>query len=158
MANKQAYTIKQGEALAKQYCVEQERCQKEVFSKLISWGMNFDEADQVIASLISEGFINEQRYAKIYAKSKFNQNKWGRIKIRYSLKQKGISDNCIETGLKEIDQKDYNKLCKALALKKLNSLRAEKILSKKQKTIAFLNSKGFEFEVINNILEEILNE
>ena len=87
MANKQAYTIKQGEALAKQYCVEQERCQKEVFSKLISWGMNFDEADQVIASLISEGFINEQRYAKIYAKSKFNQNKWGRIKIRYSLKR-----------------------------------------------------------------------
>lgn len=158
MANKQAYTIKQGEALAKNYCVEQERCQKEVFSKLISWGMNADEADQVVSNLILDGYISEERYAKIYVRSKFNQNKWGRVKIRYSLKQKGISDKCIETGLKEIDLKDYNNLCKTLALKKLSSLKADTMLAKKQKTIAFLNSKGFEFEVINNILEEILNE
>jgi len=158
MAKKQAYTIKQGEELAKDYCSVQERCHKEVFSKLITWGLTFEQADEVLTNLISENYINEERFAQMYSRSKFNQNKWGRIKIKYSLKQKGISNTCIESGIKEIDYDKYKDLCQDLAIKKLKTLNGESPQTKKQKTISYLSTKGFEYEVINNILETIFTE
>lgn len=158
MAKKQAYTIKQGEELAKDYCCIQERCHKEVISKLIAWGLTNEQADEVLTNLISENYINEERYAKIYSRSKFNQNKWGRIKIKYSLKQKGISDNCIASGLKEIDYDDYKALCQDLAIKKIQTQKGENPQVKKQKTISYLSTKGFEYEVINKVLETIFTE
>ncbi len=158
MAKKQAYTIKQGEELAKDYCSVQERCHQEVYSKLINWGLNSEQSDEVLTNLISQNYINEERFAQMFARSKFNQNKWGRVKIKYSLKQKGISERCISKGLQEIDDNDYNTLCIELAKKKLQTLSAESKLTKRKKIISYLNSKGFEYEVINNILETIFTE
>ena len=155
MAKKQAYTIKQGEELAKDYCSVQERCHQEVYSKLINWGLNSEQSDEILTNLISQNYINEERYAQIFARSKFNQNKWGRVKIKYSLKQKDISERCISKGLQEIDNNDYNTLVTELAKKKLQSLSAESKPTKRKKIISYLNSKGFEYEVINNILETI---
>lgn len=156
MAKRQIYTIKQGEDLAKDYCSIQERSHQEVFTKLRDWGLDSEQADQIITSLISQNYLNEERFAKIFAISKFHQNKWGRIKIKYALKQKNLSDKCISIGLKEIDDKEYGNLCEELATKKLHSLKGENYLVKKQKAISFLNAKGFEYEIINNILEQIL--
>ena len=155
MAKKQAYTIKQGLDLARNYCSVQERSQAEVCSKLISWGLDLEQAEEVVSSLILEGFINESRYASIYARSKFNQNHWGKIKIKYSLRQKGISDICIREALEEINQEKYYSLCEKLAQKKWGDLKGEGYVSKKMKTISFLNSKGFEYEIINNIIENL---
>ncbi len=155
MAKRQIYTIKQGEDLARDYCSVQERSHQEVTKKLIEWGLDYDQADQVIVNLISQDYLNEERYAKLYAISKFHQNKWGRVKIRYSLKQKDISEKCIEIGLDEIDEKEYFDLCLDLAIKKIETLKGDQHLTKKRKLISYLNTKGFEYEIINNVLEKI---
>ncbi len=155
MAKRQIYTIKQGEDLARDYCSVQERSHQEVTKKLIEWGLDYDQADQVIVNLISQDYLNEERYAKLYAISKFHQNKWGRVKIRYSLKQKDISEKCIEIGLGEIDEKEYFDLCLDLAIKKIETLKGDQHLTKKRKLISYLNTKGFEYELINNVLEKI---
>ncbi|MFA7082002.1 MAG: regulatory protein RecX [Bacteroidales bacterium] len=155
MAKRQIYTIKQGEDLAKDYCSVQERSHQEVTKKLREWGLDYDQADQVIVNLISQDYLNEERYAKLYSISKFHQNKWGRVKIRYSLKQKDISEKCIEIGLGEIDEKEYIDLCLELANKKIKTLKGEQHLIKKRKLMSYLNAKGFEYEVINNVLDKI---
>ncbi|MDD2191806.1 MAG: regulatory protein RecX [Bacteroidales bacterium] len=155
MAKRQIYTVKQGEDLAKDYCSVQERSHQEVTKKLREWGLDNDQTDQVIVNLISQDYLNEERYAKLYSISKFHQNKWGRVKIRYSLKQKNISDRCISIGLNEIDEKEYFDLCLELAIKKLETLKGEQHLTKKRKIITYLNTKGFEYEVIDNVLDKI---
>lgn len=157
MTKKQIYTIKQGEDLAKDYCSIQERSHQEVFAKLKDWGLDSEQVDQVITILISKNYLNEQRYAKMFAISKFHQNKWGKIKIKYSLKQKDISEKCISIGLGEIDTKEYFEVCFGLADKKYKTLKGENYLTKKRKTISYLSSKGFEYELINEVLDKLNN-
>jgi regulatory protein len=80
------------------YCAYQERCHSEVRSKLLEIGMRGTELEEVIAMLIQEGFLNEERFARLYARSKFRQVQWGRVKIELALKQKQVSDYCIRKG------------------------------------------------------------
>ncbi|MBP9080277.1 MAG: RecX family transcriptional regulator, partial [Flavobacteriales bacterium] len=88
---------------ARSYCARQERCQQEVRDKLYGWGGHKDEVEQIIAQLIGEGFLNEARFAEHYAVSKSRQKGWGRRKIEMALKAKGVSQNCIDSGVKAID-------------------------------------------------------
>lgn len=150
---KKAYTIKQGMELAKEYCSIAERCQSEVFNKLIDWGLNQEEADEVISELILENYISETRFSKLYAISKFHQNHWGKKKISYSLKYKGISNQCIITGLDEIEEKEYLNICQRLYERKYLELKDRNPEVKKQKTINFLMGKGYEYDIIKQVIE-----
>lgn len=151
------YTEQQGKQEAMVYCSKEERTQKDVFEKLLKWGLTAEEADNVLASLISDNFINEERYARLYAKSKFHQNKWGKTKIRFYLSQKGLSKKCIEKGLEEIDDKEYYEICLLLAKQKFNSLsgNGDLLPIKRKKAVIFLNGKGFEFDIINKTLDTL---
>jgi len=151
------YTEQQGKQEAMAYCSKEERTQKDVFEKLTKLGLNSQEADNVIAYLISEGFINETRYANLYCISKFHQNKWGKTKIKFSLKQKGLSNKCIEDALDTIDNQEYCNVCLVAAKKKFESLKGngDQMSIKRQKTAAFLATRGFEFDLINKILDSV---
>ena len=81
-AEKNIYTTSQALKKAADYCVVQERCQQEIRTKLYDWGIYNDDAEQVIAELISLGFINEERFAKAFAGGKFRMKKWGKLKIK----------------------------------------------------------------------------
>lgn len=150
---KKAYTIKQGVELAKEFCSITERCQSEVFNKLIDWGLNHEEADEVISELILENFISETRYSQLYAISKFHQNHWGKKKISFSLKFKGISNQCIVSAINEIDENEYLEKCYRLYERKYSELRDRNPEVKKQKTINFLMGKGYEFDIIKQVIE-----
>src|SRR6195952_6162128 len=75
---------------AEQYCAYQERAQQEVRNKLYDWGLYPKDVEQIISNLIENNFLNEERFARMYAKSKFNQKSWGRIKIKQGLKFKQV--------------------------------------------------------------------
>ena len=107
MAQQRLYTFSQGLDYAKDYCAKEERCQSQVIDKLVSLGLTMQESEDCVAELICQGYINEQRYAELFAVSKFHQNKWGKIKIAYYLKQKHISEACIKKGLEAIDYDEY---------------------------------------------------
>lgn len=133
------------------FCVYQERTQAEVRSKLASWGVWGDEAEELISFLITENYLNEERFAKIYAGSKFRVNRWGRRKILAALKAKGLSSYCVQVGMKEINPDDY---WDAL-VNELGKRSKENTLSEKQRVFRALLAKGYESDLIGEAWKEV---
>ena len=137
----------------KHYCGYQERCHSEVKEKLWQLGVNKKEHDEFIASLIEEDYLNEERFALQFAGGKYRVKQWGRVKIKYELKQKQVSDLSIKKALKQIVEKDYIKTLSKLAEKRYAALKDEQWMVRKKKTIDYLLLKGFESELVNEILD-----
>lgn len=152
----QYFTPQQSVPKIKQFCAYQERCHKEVAEKLYSFGLNREEIDEIISVLITENYLNEERFAIHYAGGKFRMKQWGRNKIKQSLKFKQISEYCIRKALKEIDDKDYRKTFWKLVETKLNTIKSEKnIFIKKRKLQDYLLHKGYETEMIHEAVMDI---
>jgi regulatory protein len=139
---------------AQRYCAYQERCQQEVRTKLYSWELEPADVENIIVRLIEEDFLNEERFSKTYAGGKYRIKKWGRVKIRLALKNKGLSDYCIKKGLGEINDKDY-----ILTLKKIFSQKQKKISGEpgkiKYALASYAISRGFESELVWDILNSL---
>ena len=151
-----SFTPDQSFAKIKQYCAYQERCHSEVRTKLYSFGLNKDEVEEIIYLLITENYLNEERFAIMYAGGKFRMRQWGKNKIKQALKYKQISDYCIKKALKEIDEKDYQKTFFKLAEQKFKALKSEKnLFIKKRKLQDFLIRKGYEHHLIREVVDGI---
>ncbi len=136
------------------YCAYQERTHEEVRRRLSEWNVRGDEAEAIIARLIEENFLNEERFAKAFAGGKFRVNKWGRRKILYELKARKLSPYCISRAMEEIREEDYLQTLRELALRKQQELRTEKnIPARNQKVARFLTGKGYEHELIWEVLK-----
>ena len=152
----QNFTPQQSVPKIKQYCAYQERCHAEVRDKLYSFGLNKIEVEEIISELITENYLNEERFAIHYAGGKFRMKQWGKNKIKQSLKFKQVSDYCIKKALKEIDDKEYEKTFLKLTELKLKALKSEKnIFIKKRKLQDFLLMKGYESEMIREVVNKI---
>ena len=140
----------------KHYCSYQERCHKEVKEKLYGFGLWKKDVEILISQLIEENYLNEERFAQLFAGGKFRMKQWGRVKIRHELKQKQISEYCIKKGLKEINEDDYAKTLHKLATAKWKGLKGEKNMHvKKGKTMNFLLQKGFEPALANEAVASL---
>lgn len=153
MPQKKLYTLTQVLEYAKDYCAKEEHCQSDVKKKLRSYGVSEEEADICLAELITEGFINEQRYADLFAVSKFHQNKWGRNKITMHLKVKEISRPCIRKALDKIDPEEYFDVINRLFEKRMPNGKSEANSLERKKTISFLIGRGFEYSEITKALD-----
>lgn len=139
-------------ATIKHYCAYQERCHSEVRQKLLDLGCYGEDLEEAIGILIEENFLNEERFAIAYAGGKFRIQSWGKVKIRQHLKQKQVSEYCINKGLNSIDEKDYHNRLVTLFDKKALSLSAEKNQwRKRQKIAAYLIQKGFESDLVQQV-------
>ncbi len=137
------------------FCVYQERTQDEVRQKLQEWHTYGEPAEEIISELIQENFLNEERFSKVYAGSKFRVKKWGRRKILLELKKRGLTDYCIKKGMSEIDEEEYFLVLQALLHKKLHSLRTESNpFVKNQKAAKYAMQKGYESNLIWEILKK----
>lgn len=141
---------------AADYCAYQERSQQEVRDKLYSYGLHQDEVEDVLADLIVTGFINEERFARAYVGGKFRMKGWGRRKILQGLNQHRISEYCQRKGLEEIDQEAYYETLKKHAEKKLSSLKGQSDYIQKGKLTQHLMMKGFENDLIREVIEELI--
>jgi len=144
---------KQALAKAESFCVYQERSQKEVRYKLVEWGMRGDELEEILSDLITNNFLNEERFAKSYASGKFNIKKWGRIKIKQGLKLKGVPDRILQKALYSLDDDDYMQTLKNLAVKKADTLTENNPLKRKYKLMSYLQGRGFENDLILLVLK-----
>ena len=144
------------EALAKiqHYCAYQERSHQEVKSKLYDYGLRTDEVDEIISKLITEGFLNEERFAKAFAGGKFRMKKWGRLKIKRELELQGLTKNCIARGLREIDDRDYLQSLKQVIQKKWKQTAEANLFRKRDKVARFAIGKGYEPELVWGFLQE----
>ena len=134
-------------------CAYQERSQQEMRDKLYEWGLFSDAVESIIASLITDNYLNEERFAKAYAGGKFRIKKWGKIKIRIELKKRKISDYCIRKAMQEIDDKDYLKALKELISKKSREIKSGKEQVRNYKIAQYAASRGFEQDLIWSLLK-----
>ncbi|MCB0516678.1 MAG: regulatory protein RecX [Chitinophagales bacterium] len=136
------------------YCAYQERCEEEVLQKLQEFDVSEESKAQIITLLIDDNFVNNERFAKIYAQSKFRLKKWGRLKIQQALKGKKIAAPLIVKALNEIDEIAYSEcLENILATKQAQlSQKTDELFVIKQKAAAYALSKGFESSLIWEIL------
>jgi regulatory protein len=139
----------------KHYCGYQERSHSEVREKLYALGVWKRDQDEIISNLIEENYLNEERFAIAYAGGKFRMKQWGKVKIRYELKQKQVSEYSIKKALKQIPEDDYLEALEKLANKRYSSLKAEQYLVRMKKTIDYLVQKGFEPELARAATEKI---
>ena len=153
----QRFTPQQALPKAKNYCAYQERCHSEVKDKLYGFGLNKNEVDQILSTLIEENFLNEERFAIMYAGGHFRTKDWGKVTIKYELKQKQISGYCFKKALAAIDEDAYLNTLNKLAELKLNSLRSERnIFIKKRKLQDHLRLKGYEANLVSEVLKEMV--
>lgn len=149
-------TPEQAKQKALRYCAYQERSHQEVKNKLYALGLYTSEVDELLAWLITEGFLNEERFAKLFAGGKFRIKQWGRIKITHALESKGLSKNCIRLGLKEIDEDDYQQTLEKLADEKLSALSEKNSFIARDKVSKALIQKGYEPERVWKVLKKLL--
>src|SRR3978361_855124 len=134
-------------AKAEHYCAYQERSQQEVRDKLYEWGMYPQGVENVIAKLIDGNFLNEERFANAYARGKFNQKGWGRIKIKQGLKFKKVSDPLIKKALKTIDGDDYLTMLNKIIQKKATLLTEKDPFKRRYKLHQYALSRGYESDL-----------
>ena len=140
----------------KQYCAYQERCHSEVKQKLYLLGLYKNNVEQLMSQLIEENYLNEERFAIQYAGGKFRMNQWGRVKIKYALRQKQVSEYSIKKALKQIAEADYKKILQKLATQKLKTLKSEtNVFSKKKKLQDYLLQKGYEGELVAGVVNGV---
>ena len=140
----------------KYFCSYQERNHQEVKKKLYSFGLYKADVELLLSKMIEENYLNEERYALAFAGGRFRIKKWGRVKIRYELKQKRISEYCIKKALASIVEEDYIKALQKLFEEKKRSQKTEKnIFIKKQKIQSFLMQRGFEPQLISGLIQQM---
>ncbi|HTR31453.1 MAG TPA: regulatory protein RecX [Puia sp.] len=131
------------------YCGYQERCHQEVRDKGYSFGLRKTEVETAIATLIGEDRLNEERFALQFAGGHFRLKHWGKVKIRYELKGKGLSDYCVTKALAAIDETDYTRTLHALATRKWAALKDETApFVRRRKLHEYLLQKGYEHDRI----------
>ena len=134
---------------ARHYCGYQERCHSEVQEKLYSFGLRKPQVESALATLIEEKYLNEERFAIQFAGGHFRLKHWGKVRIRYQLKQKKVSDFCIKAALAAIDEADYGHTLTRLAEKKWEELASEtNFPARKSKWQEYLLRKGYESDRI----------
>nr|WP_232805879.1 RecX family transcriptional regulator [Salegentibacter maritimus] len=155
--SQESYTIKEATIKLMQFCAYRDRSHKEVEEKLNKMNMIPAAQEQIIIQLMQEDFLNEERFARSFVRGKFRIKKWGKIKIKQELKFREISSPIIKIALTEIEQEKYNATLYELAKKKLDLLKEPDSFKKKRKLADFLLRKGYEsnlvYEVVNELLE-----
>ena len=137
------------------YCAFQDRSSFDVQEKLKKLGVPYPRMKELIAQLAEEGFLDDHRFVRSFVQGKFRQNKWGRIKIGYALKGKGIPDPLIREALENLDDEDYRNMLQTLISRKRKEIKTENNLNVRQKIINFALGKGYEMPLILDILKEM---
>jgi regulatory protein len=155
MHNKRVYDVSIAIERIKNYCALQDRCQWDVLQKLREWGLKQATKDHILEILITNKFIDEERFSTSFCRGKFRIKNWGKRKIINELRRKQISSICINTGLKEIDEKEYDLVLEKLFYQKEKSIKDKNQFIRKTKIANFLIQRGFENNLVWDKIREL---
>lgn len=140
------------------YCAYQERAHAEVEEKLYSFGLHRDEVEELLAWLITENFVNEERFAMAFAGGKFRVKRWGKLKIKQSLQQKKVSDYSIDKAINSLDDEDYTNSLDYLIEKAAESTKADNIFEHRHKISRSMINKGYEPELVWERIKTLIED
>ncbi len=146
------------EAISKmeRYCAYQERCHHDVEDKLKTMKLIPEAKEKIILHLLEHNFLNEERFAKAFARGKFNIKKWGKQRITRELKYRKVSDYNIKTALKEISEEDYLSTFHELAEKKFTNTIETDPSKKRKKITNYLLYRGWETHLVYEKINELI--
>ena len=136
------------------YCALQERCHQEVRYKLIEYSIYGDILEDIISDLISNNFLDEERYARTFARGKFRMKQWGRIKIKQELKFRQVSPYSIQEAMREINDGEYYRTLEQLIAKKERTTSFKNQYDRLKKLTDFAMSKGYEYVLISEVVKK----
>ena len=134
-------------------CARSEHCQQEMLEKMRQWGVSEEEQAEVMARLISERYIDDERYARAFVNDKIRYNKWGRRKVEQALWQKHIDKDIANRVLNEIDDEEYLSILKPLLKQKRRSIKADDNRQERIKLVKFALSRGFTIDIIRQCID-----
>ncbi|MBS1636066.1 MAG: RecX family transcriptional regulator [Bacteroidetes bacterium] len=135
------------------WCAYQERCQQEVRDKLYEFGLWPDAVESLIAQLIQDNFLNEERFARSFARGKFRIKKWGKQKIKIELKRRKVSDYSIRQAMKEIDDDEYLKTLRQVIATRRKQVKEPHPVKLQYKLVQYAMSRGFERDLAMDLLK-----
>ncbi len=156
MHSQTSYTLKEATKKLEGYCAYQERCHKDVVTKLKEIRMIPEAIDQIVVHLIQENYLNEERFSKSFARGKFRIKKWGRNRIVNELKFRAISKYNIKTALNEIDENEYLETLNVLAKKRLDAIKETNLQKRKRKLADYLLYRGWESHLVYGKVKELV--
>jgi len=140
-------------------CSQGEKAPQDIYRKAITWGLDEQDAARLVARLIEENFLNEERYARAFVNDKFRFAHWGRVKVSAALRAKGISDDVIAAAFEEkIEQEDYESACCELLRNRMRGMEIPLSQADRARLYRFAAQRGFELSVISRSLSKILSE
>ena len=139
-------------------CAQAEHCEKEMRDKLKRWDMDESAQGRIIQRLISERYIDDERYARAFVKDKIRYNKWGRRKVQQALWLKQIDPDIQQRVLDEIDEKEYLDVLRPLLHQKRKTIKGQNDYELNQKLVRFALGRGFTFDIIRQCLDVDENE
>ena len=157
MLKKTVFTVDEIKRKLEQYCVYQDRYHKEVEQKMREYNLIPEAKELILLSLMQDNFLNEERFAKSFARGKFRIKNWGKQRIVRELKFKDISPYNIKTALKEIDETEYLNTIYRITENRNEVISEPNYYKRKKKLVDFLMRKGFENELIFKTVNEVLS-
>ena len=136
-----------------QLCAKSEHCQHDMLEKMRRWEMSEEAQARVMQRLISERYVDDERYARAFVKDKIRYNKWGRRKVEQGLWQKCIDDNIRQQVLDEVDEEEYLSVLRPLLKQKRRSTKAESDYEMNRKLVRFALSRGFTYDIIRQCID-----
>ena len=133
-------------------CAQAEHCQHEMLEKMRKWELPESVQARVMARLVKERYVDDERYARAFVKDKIRYNKWGRRKVQKALWLKHIDSAIQQTVLDEVDDDEYLKVLKPLLKQKSKGIKAESDYERNQKLVRFALGRGFTFDIIRQCL------
>lgn len=146
-------TPEEAYARAAARCAVKEYCRADWLRKLREVGVGEADAEAVVARLEREGFVDESRYARAFVHDKWEYDRWGRIKIRAALRQKGLSATDVDEALAQIDEEAYAAGLRALLAAKRRTVKADSDYARRQKLARFAAGRGFEPVLVVRMLD-----
>ncbi len=151
----ESITVKEATKKMEHYCAYQERCHKDIRDKLNTMKLIPEAKEKIIVHLLEQNFLNEERFAKSFARGKFRIKKWGKKRIIRELKFRQISEYCIKVALKEITDNEYLETFHLIAEKKFTSIIEKDTFKKRKKLIDYLLYRGWENELVFEKVKEL---
>ena len=148
MNHYKAYSLEEAKRKLESYCAYQERCHKDVVEKLRGMKMIPEAIDQIATHLIQENYLNEERFARSFARGKFNIKKWGKQRLRRELKYRDISEYNIRMALDSIDEQSYHHTFNELAKKRLDQISESNLYKRRKKLADYLLYRGWESSLV----------
>lgn len=144
--------VQQAYSKMAQLCSRSEQCSADIRRKILAYEIVDEIVDEMIEKLIAEKYIDDQRYVRAYVNDKFKINKWGKVKMRHYLRQKGLSDDVIQIGLDQINEEKYKMLLVKTMKAKAKSIKGKDKFTKMGQVIRYAQNRGFEPQLIHRYM------